>query len=131
MKLPYLIVVTALLSASFAASAASGYRYPMPGDSSRDGEAQCGRMANMTVNIYYENWVLSGNGAKFPLAKAKDYYGEHSGRDTDEAHNALVEAHLTRIWAGKYKSQEESTDDFYGRCMESDLRKFLDKKWVK
>ena len=130
MKLKFMMM-TAMLCSSVAASAADGYKYAMPTETSRHGEAQCGRMANMDVDIYYENWMRSGKGAQFPLAKAKETYGAHSGMDTDAMHNALVEAHLGKVWAGKYKSKEESTTDFYGQCMDSPFRKYLDKKWTK
>ena len=61
----------------------------------------------------------------------KEYYGTHSGQNTDAAHNELVGNHLQRIWGGKYQSKTEATADFYAKCLDSDLRKILDKKWVK
>lgn len=120
-----------LVVASFSATAADGYIYPMPKESSRDGEAQCGRLGNNEAGVWYDNWVASGRGAQVSLAQAIDHYSTRAKMDTTNAHNELMASQLKRIYEKKYKSTRESTDDFYAKCLDSDLRKILDKKWVR
>lgn len=99
----------------------------IPIDDIHSGDGQCALMANTRANIYYANWINSGQGAEFPLDAAQQSYMEfNQGLETDDALNRLVGEHLERVYAGEYDSEEASSQGFYEHCLESEFPGIVD-----